>query len=149
MEYGRPIGSAEALNFQQTTPYSSALPNPYSDRFGTSLSADKTLFKERLISSGNTTLYTVPDKQTVIVSNVWIYLTNTASPVVVQLRHTLADETPVTTGDTYWGTTLGSTSPWAIVQVQKVLEAGSILTINVDVGSVINVNGDGILVETQ
>lgn len=127
----------------------SGLSSPYSDRFGLSIAGDKTLAKQGTLPSGDTTLITVPEKQVYIVSNVWLYLVNTASDVTVKLKHTLESDSSVTDDDIFWGKELTAANRWAVLQVQKVLESESILTINVDVADVVNVNVDGIIIETQ
>lgn len=127
----------------------SGLSSPYSDRFGLSIAGDKTLAKKKSLASGDTMLITVPVNQTFITSNVWLYCTNTAADVTVQMKHTLESDGSIADGDIFWGKLLTAANPWAVLQVQKVLESESILTINVDVGSVVNVNVDGIIIETQ
>jgi len=145
-QYGRSVESGITSGTPQG---GSGLSSPYSDRFGISIAGDKTLAKVRLLSSGDTTLITVPVGQVMIVSNIWLYLVNIGAPVIVQCKHTLENEGAVADGDIFWGKDLTATNRWAVLQVQKVLESESILTINVDVTGVVNVNIDGILIETQ
>ena len=145
-QYGRVI--EPGLQQGQDT-RASGLSSPYSDRFGLSLAGDKTLAKLGTLSSGDTTLITVPRGQTFVTSNVWLYLINTASDVTVKMKHTLESDSGVSDDDIFWGKLLTAANPWAVLQVQKVLESESILTINVDVADVVNVNVDGIIIETQ
>lgn len=125
-----------------------ALSTPYTDRFGLSLAADKTLAKRRLLPAGLTQLFEVPVNQVFITSNIWLWLTNTSAECSVELYHTLqGDNTQI--GDVYWGTTLNAQNPWTILQVQKVFETESKFSISSSIGSVLNLNVDGSIIETQ
>lgn len=126
-----------------------ALSASYTDRFGLSLLADANLAKKALITNGGTVdLVVVPPNQTIIVSSVWLYLTNTASSCDITLRHRLGTESDGL-GMAYWGTTLGAGNRWTVLQIQKVLPSESVLSITASVNGVFNVNVDGILLETQ
>lgn len=127
------------------------IPTPYSDRFGLSLTADKTLFKEGALATGKHTVFTVADNEVVIVSNVWAYFTASSGSGRLELLHVFSGGLPGSNSDKYWGQDFDATNFWAIVQVHKVFEGGSSMVVEIDAAGdgLINVNIEGIRVETQ
>lgn len=122
-------------------------PFPYSERFSLQLTADQNLYVGGELASGWNVIITVPENQTFVATHVWIYHDD-GSAVTVRLRYTPEGQTP---GDAfvYYEQSISATDKWDEVNSHKVLAAGSELAVYCGTAGVVNIQVDGVRLETQ